>query len=554
MDTEKLVKRAKNGDTEAFGLLYVAYAEKMKGVCINILRHDTDIADDLVHDAFVVALMSVNRLRDPKRFGEWLTTITRNITLKYINDRKRENIVALSDAHEEYMTDPESGRETYTDITTEELISLTDRLPEGYRHVFRMSVVEGLSHKEIAETLGIRPHTSSSQLYRAKNMLRKILADSMTPVLIIISMILLPVYKYFETKKDTEVAGNESTGGRTIKDMDGRKKDTQQDTGTYGKTSAHIYTNATDTHKYPEKDTGTKAKAHTGTGTKSTEGETDEPKDSAQNAPAIPPSHPESRQYTHTAANKGKKRLRKWEMVVAGSVGPALAHNIYKMISTGGNSPDIDTSIPANISTWEELHEYLSAKQHPGTPADTTLLTDIAKSNSGKIVEREKHEKPVTIGITLTKKINSRTAFESGLQYSLLRSSSFMGGENHIRNDRKIHYIGIPLRMSYRIADYKKLSAYCTAGMVVNIPIGGRSKEWLVTDTMSMCTGSRKLNVPFQWSVNAGAGIQYDITPNIGVYIEPTLNYHIPTGSGVRTTWSEHPFSFSVPFGIRLTW
>ena len=49
--------RAKDGDTEAFGLLYVAYAEKMKGVCINILRHDTDVADDLVHDAFVVAFI-----------------------------------------------------------------------------------------------------------------------------------------------------------------------------------------------------------------------------------------------------------------------------------------------------------------------------------------------------------------------------------------------------------------------------------------------------------------------------------------------------------------
>jgi RNA polymerase sigma-70 factor (ECF subfamily) len=62
------------------------------------------------------------------------------------------------------------------------------------------------------------------------------------------------------------------------------------------------------------------------------------------------------------------------------------------------------------------------------------------------------------------------------------------------------------------------------------------------------------LHAPLQWSVGAGVGLQYNLTPNVGFFAEPSLQYYIPTGSDVETFRTEHPFTFSLPLGIRIAW
>ena len=59
---------------------------------------------------------------------------------------------------------------------------------------------------------------------------------------------------------------------------------------------------------------------------------------------------------------------------------------------------------------------------------------------------------------------------------------------------------------------------------------------------------------PFQWTVGTGVGLQYNFANNWGVYLEPTFSWHIPNGSTTYTIWTEHPFTITVPFGIRFTW
>ena len=62
------------------------------------------------------------------------------------------------------------------------------------------------------------------------------------------------------------------------------------------------------------------------------------------------------------------------------------------------------------------------------------------------------------------------------------------------------------------------------------------------------------LHAPWQWSVGTGLGLQYNLTPNVGLFAEPSLQYYIPTGGGIETYRTEHPFTFLLPLGIRITW
>lgn len=563
MDLEKLVEQAKEGDAEAFGKLYSLYVDKMKGVSIRILRERRDDAPDLVHDAFIVAFASIGKLRDPKRFGEWLTTITSNLTLRYLEKCRSEHTVSLSSFLESELDVADLSEVQDEQISADYLLSLIDRLPEGYRKVFHLSVIEGLSHKEVAEMLNIEPHSSSSQLARAKAMLRRMLADRRYLAVVMLAVLLVSVFRY--TKK--------YWGVRTEKSHESSLAERDDNTAE----------SISDTLNVPQKDMlASEDKRVISQLSKQMPVTYDSDIIRCDDAlPAVVPdleySHLERPQimsfsiktdvnlphheYIYMAEDKPTYPnrnfwRRKWKMLLAGSSGPMLAQNVYRLVKAG--SSDAGSGIPSYpeyVSTWEEYYRYLSELSHDNMPADSAALINIAKNNSGKIEEQAKHQKPITIGLSITKSLSERWSLETGLQYTLLKSSFVMGsGMNNISREQKIHYLGILLRLSYRFAEYKHLSVYSSAGLVLNIPLGGTVEQKLLTDSVSMNIGSTRVNAPFQLSVNAGVGLQYRITKNISLYAEPTINYYIPSGSAVHTIWTERPFSFSVPFGIRFSW
>ena len=97
---QTLVFKAKQGDNSAFSTLYQIYYPKMKGICINILKEDKDVVDDLVQDAFILALVSLKDLKNPNRFSQWLTSITSNLALKYKEKGNTLRYISLSDIDE----------------------------------------------------------------------------------------------------------------------------------------------------------------------------------------------------------------------------------------------------------------------------------------------------------------------------------------------------------------------------------------------------------------------------------------------------------------------
>lgn len=552
MDTKILVERAKTKDSHALETLYNMYYPKMLGLCIKITKEDEDTAKDLVHDAFVLAFSSLHNLNTPQRFGEWLSTITRNVTLKYIERKSKISFVSITDEDE---TVAASGVSSDSTVDLQDILNLIDELPNGYGKVLRLYAIDGFSHKEIAEILGIEPHSSSSQLSRAKAMFRKIMDRSLLAVVLLL-IIAIPLYFFVLRNNSSRLQKPElAKTGKSKKPADANdipkpveERNNVKKSGNENMVASNVTTIETmDTTFVPDSAVvemivpNTQVAEHEQDSTEITT-------DSIMPRIIFP-------DY-ELAKNDEKKKTNKWQMLAAGSVGPALAQSIYRLIATG--KPDADSeapTFPENINTWEDYSRYLHMKEHENMPADTLAMIEIADHNQGDIIEREQHDRPITFGISLSKSLSKKWSFETGLQYSILKSRSVMGSEKYyIGKEQNIHYIGIPLRVSYHLADYKHLSAYSSAGLQLNIPVYGKINGKYIVDNAPAYTDSWHITPPLQWSTNFSLGLQYKFLPKWTLYVEPTLYWYIPNGSSTHTIWTEHPVMFSVPFGIRFTW
>ena len=127
MDLNDTVSKAKEKDAKAFASLYAAYHAQMLGVCMNIIREDKQAASDLVHDAFILAFLSMDSLKDNSRFGEWLTTIVRNVSLKYVSRRERERLLSVGSLREDDAVFTASSPSPEEDLYYQELLQLRIR-------------------------------------------------------------------------------------------------------------------------------------------------------------------------------------------------------------------------------------------------------------------------------------------------------------------------------------------------------------------------------------------------------------------------------------------
>ena len=196
MEITQLIERCKQGDSEALGELYQTYSSKMRGVCRRYLS-DKETINDVLHDSFVIILTSLDKLRDNSKAEGWMMSITRNVASKYKDYQKKHPTVAFDKA-ERVLFDEDEDKEV-KEISMTELMSLIDKLPEGYGKVFRLAVFEGLSHKEIAAMLNIEPHSSSSQLARAKRLLRKMIQQSWVVLLL---LLIIPAIIFIKREKN----------------------------------------------------------------------------------------------------------------------------------------------------------------------------------------------------------------------------------------------------------------------------------------------------------------------------------------------------------------
>lgn len=567
---QTLVFKAKQGDDSAFSTLYQIYYPKMKGICINILKEDKDVIDDLVQDAFILALVSLKDLKNPNRFGQWLTSITSNLALKYKEKGNTLRYISLSDIDESVIDSYDDYRNTVSSIQYEDIMAEIDKLPVGYKKVFKLSVLDGLSHQEIAKLLDIAPHSSSSQLARAKALLRNKLSQR-TILIMVLVLIIIPVYKQLITKKQL-ISENDTniTRRRIIKNKvsPASKNDVDSTNCTQKQNPCTHYHNMLTIESIAAMRDDTTEIKH-----EIIASITDTLQDEKQFAVNRTDSilvkdsiiAPNLYKESWITENLEVHKRNKWQLLAAGSLGTTLVQSVCKFIKsndiTSGlpSGPDqpTDPTIPSEkyFTTWENYAKELHRISQADPTVENVAMADIADHNSGEIVEVEHHDKPITLSIAVNKNIGKRWSLETGLQYSYLKSYFILGtGSYRVDKEQKLHYLGVPFKLSYQFMKFKRLSTYGSVGTGILIPIYGKTDADYIVGDKSAYTTDWKLTLPIQWSVNTNIGIQYQFAPNLNLFIEPTMNWYIPNGSCIKNAWTERPFTLTVPFGIRFSW
>ncbi len=171
-NVEGLIVRCRGGDRQAYHQLYKLYSRAMYNVGYRIVN-DADEAKDVLQDAFISAFNSLDTYRGEAAFGAWLKRIVVNKAINLVRRRRFERMPEMAgfDIKEDETADDLEG----FPFTVEKVKNAIQQLPDGYRLVLSMYLLEGYDHAEIGEVLGISESTSKSQFNRSKKKLKEIL-------------------------------------------------------------------------------------------------------------------------------------------------------------------------------------------------------------------------------------------------------------------------------------------------------------------------------------------------------------------------------------------
>lgn len=149
-------------------MLFDAYAGKMLSVCYRYTGNQHD-AEDILQDAFIKIFAHIHQFKWEGSFEGWLRRIVVNTALKALQ-KKKLSFTEINDSTSRVkLIEPEA----LSTLQTQQLMTMLQQLPDGYRVVFNLYVIEGYDHEEIANMLNIQPSTSRSQLVKARKMLQQ---------------------------------------------------------------------------------------------------------------------------------------------------------------------------------------------------------------------------------------------------------------------------------------------------------------------------------------------------------------------------------------------
>lgn len=176
--------------------------------------------------------------------------------------------------------------------------------------------------------------------------------------------------------------------------------------------------------------------------------------------------------------------------------------------------------------------------------------------NQGKSVKTEyKHRLPVRVGLNVAYRLTDRLSVESGVSYTRLSSDMKDGTkDNYSSSSQKLDYIGVPLNVKYRAFGYRRLSVYASAGLLTEKCVSGKTThEYVISGEKKKHEAEDVAAKPWQLSVNAALGAQFDVLRNVGVYVEPGVSYYFDDRSPLSTIYKEKPLNFNLNMGVRYT-
>ncbi|WP_299271766.1 outer membrane beta-barrel protein [uncultured Prevotella sp.] len=206
---------------------------------------------------------------------------------------------------------------------------------------------------------------------------------------------------------------------------------------------------------------------------------------------------------------------------------------------TDGNYANIPVARCANASMLDDAYTDNSSTDNNGyRPVGNAAL--LSRYN-----ETKHHAQPVSYGLSFGYALNNRLTLTTGVVYTravtdFIRSS----GNDNITETQRLHYIGVPIGVKYRVWGNRYIQTYATAGGQADFNVKA-----------TMTSGDVKTDVDcdnVQFSVNAAAGVQVDVVPHVGLYAEPGVKYYIDNKSAVATIFKDKPWAFNLQVGLRV--
>ena len=425
MEIARLIERCRQGDADALGELYKAYAQRMRGVCRRYVS-DEEAVSDVLHDAFVIIFTSFDRLRDAKKAESWMMMITRNVASKYKDHLEALPVVPLDDVAESDLLAADDEIQDVRGLPLEEVLKLIDKLPEGCGKVFRLSVFEGLSHKEIAAMLGIEPHSSSSQLTRAKRMLRSMMQRYWAVLLLLI----IP-FTFFLLRKGTSVVKDENPVIAKQKDSSNQEKqmEEKQEQAIVNipiRQFPIVQENLRNIIAYTVDSVAT-------VDTLSHIIAEHEQADTTQTKPR----NPQTPRYDIVDITPdspiNKREKNEWQLALAYAGTPSSdmtrTDNYMTMPSYSGA-----TTRSTKLYNWGDYMDYVTANAPMMDSVSASNMSRVAIINSGHpsepLAETKHHERPLSLQLSLSRQLNSRWSLSTGLSYTRMKSTFQGGNEN----------------------------------------------------------------------------------------------------------------------------
>lgn len=214
---------------------------------------------------------------------------------------------------------------------------------------------------------------------------------------------------------------------------------------------------------------------------------------------------------------------------------PKMSAMLYAQNAMGGNDLHRDPV----LMSLDKAAMYSDVEQ-----ISYTVNTRHAPIYLYNYEEITKHHQPVTFGLSLSYPLTSRLSVLSGVTYTKL-SSDFIQKMNDTKvvNEQELHYVGVPVRLSYQLLSWKGFSLYGIAGGAADMNV----KSSYTTEGAK--GKARKDRV--QFSADAAAGVQYKVLPQMGLYVEPGVKYYLDNKSSVDNYFKDHPFNFNLQMGVR---
>ncbi len=199
--------------------------------------------------------------------------------------------------------------------------------------------------------------------------------------------------------------------------------------------------------------------------------------------------------------------------------------------------------------------DYLVLSCPGGADTKDSPMLDMSSVNRDVETKTEyEHHLPIRIGLSVAYALTDRLSISSGLTYTRLSSDiKDTSRESKYIGEQRLHYVGIPVNVSYKVASFRWLGLYGTAGVLAEKCVSGTTDEGYVENNTMKYTNTHDISSkPLQMSVNAGVGIQFDFIDNVGIYAEPGLSYYFDDGSALQTIYKEKPLNFNLNVGVRF--